>query len=344
MVENSSSPHCQGVATALDIPQADDYLLSLLLPRGLSLFQFSAPSTANRKRVLELVIKMLLQGATLYATALQTPATRALGLQLVEDSAEGGAVKGQPRMMRPETMVKWMVLSVILPRIYELVELWLGQARDASSHSGWNSLEEQSQQPQRSLAEIAMERRIQVARRVLDFFKRTVPLLRVCTLLSFWKSSRSTTSSRRFVAPGLAVLLAGLQYQRIRPVQRIHVAFAHRRWLYEEFIRTLQVASPASSLGELVSLYDGLLEPLKSLLTKLKHRLLPVRPTTERCLLCGLDPMRIPCVTNCGHVFCYTCLWTATAERHTHCYICGAAITSCRRCTSASGTTDTTSS
>jgi hypothetical protein len=52
-----------------------------------------------------------------------------------------------------------------------------------------------------------------------------------------------------------------------------------------------------------------------------------------RCPLCRATPILVPYETNCGHVYCYTCLWNhshPSSSAAAGCHVCRARITSCR--------------
>lgn len=48
------------------------------------------------------------------------------------------------------------------------------------------------------------------------------------------------------------------------------------------------------------------------------------------CPICGLNPIRVPYVTCCGHVYCYICLRQALIDTdlNLRCYVCNAKVTS----------------
>jgi hypothetical protein len=72
--------------------------------------------------------------------------------------------------------------------------------------------------------------------------------MRLYALLSWWMGSNH-------YSPQLSMTLAGISFIATRPPQRLFVTFAHRRWLYEELVRTMQILAPFSSWDDVSSLY-----------------------------------------------------------------------------------------
>jgi hypothetical protein len=213
-------------AAGLDVAETDDFLCSLLLPRIESMWKYLERDGGGTLRLLW--IQALLQGATLLATAGQTPATTALGLKAVESHS----TKNRPHRA---TIAKWITLSVLLPTIYRQLELWYESSISPPSQDD-------------SIVRVAHERRRNLVGSILDVVRRTVPIMRLHVLLSWWMGNHS---------PTLAMTLAGVSLVATRPPQRLFVSFAHRRWFYEELVRTMQILAPFSSWTELSSLYSG---------------------------------------------------------------------------------------
>lgn len=219
-------------AAGLDVAETDEYLYSLLLPRVASMFKYLDGADAFSPHVL-LWIQALIQGTTLWTTSGQTPATSALGLKTIETTKRTGIQASAERA----TIAKWIVLSVLLPTLYRQLRLWYD-----------NSMYFPDEQED-SVAQLARQRKQQLVRFLLEFVDRTVPTLRLYALLAWWMGKRNS-------APCLAMTLAGLSVVATRPPQRLHVNFAHRRWLYEELMRTVQMVAPFSSWNDFSSCYN----------------------------------------------------------------------------------------
>ena len=218
-------------AAGLDVAETDDYLCSLLLPRFVSMWKYlGAQESLSPHRLIW--IQALLQGATLWASSGHTPATAALGLKAV--------VTAYSTRRSPEhaSIAKWIALSVILPTMYRQLRLWY------ESSSSSQSIDEDP------VARVARERQQKLARCILETVDRTIPVLRLYALLAWWMGKPGA-------APGLAMTLAGMSFVSTRPPQRLHVSYAHRRWLYEELVRTMHVLAPFSSWNDFSSCCSG---------------------------------------------------------------------------------------
>lgn len=221
-------------AAGLDVAETDDFLYSLLLPRFVSMWKYLDGEPISPHRLLW--IQALLQGATLWVTRGQTPATTALGLKPVETS--GGTRRNSSSPPERASIAKWIVLSVLFPTLYRQLRLWY------ESSTSIATIEDDP------VAQVARERQQSLVRCILDTVDRTVPALRLYALLAWWMGKRQA-------APGLSMTLAGISLLSTRPPQRLYVNFAHRRWLYEELVRTLQQLAPFSSWNDFSSCYTG---------------------------------------------------------------------------------------
>lgn len=214
-------------AAGLDVTETDDYLCSLLLPRFVSMWKHLEIDGGGTHRLVWM--QALLQGATLLATSGQTPAMTALGLK---------AVDSHPTRNRPHqaTIAKWITFSVILPTMYRQLRLWYELSSTVLLPSS------------DAMARMAHERQRQLVGALLDTVGRTFPLMRLCALLSWWMGINHHS-------PQLSMTLAGISFIATRPPQHLFVTFAHRRWLYEELVRTMHMLAPFSSWADVSSLF-----------------------------------------------------------------------------------------
>lgn len=237
MASNSErSLPVEGVETAagLDVAETDDYLYSLFVPSFHSATKyFDGAESFSPHRLLW--IQALIQASTLWLTSGQTPATSALGLRTIDTSSPDSSSSRPGRAKG----VKWIVLSVLLPTVYRQLRLWYENSSTNSNDYNHDSV-----------TRLARERQRMVVGKILETIDRTVPALRLYALLAWWMGKRGA-------APTLAMTLAGLSFTSTRPPQRLHVNFAHRRWLYEEIMRTFRLLAPYSSWNDFSSFYTG---------------------------------------------------------------------------------------
>lgn len=230
---NSEQPSDEAATAAgLDVAETDDFLYSLFLPR------FAAMYKHFDGEIPHFWIQALIQGATIWLSCGQTPATRALGLKTVE--VESTTSSQRTTTPQRSSIFKWIVLSVALPTLYKQLRLWY-----ESSISLATDEDESDYDP---VVRAAKARRQQLARYVLDTVDRILPVLRLYTLLTWWMGKR---------APTLAMALAGMSLVSARPPQRLHVSYAHRRWLYQEAVQTLSILAPYSSWSDFSSCFHG---------------------------------------------------------------------------------------
>ena len=193
----------------------------------------AAPNRISPHRLIW--IQALLQASTLWVTSGQTPATTALGLKTIDTSSPDSSSSPPGRAKT----VKWIVLSVLLPTVYRQLRLWYENSPTNADDNNDDSV-----------IQLARERQRMVVRKILETIDRTVPALRLYALLAWWMGKRGA-------APTLAMTLAGLSFTSTRPPQRLHVNFAHRRWLYQELMTTLRLLAPYSSWNDFSSFYTG---------------------------------------------------------------------------------------
>jgi hypothetical protein len=151
---------------------------------------------------------------------------------------------------------------------------------------------------------------------------------------------------------GLAMLLSGSEYQDHRDInegggqnsarQLLHVDYAHRRWLWKEGSAAVQLllAGVLSSavLREawqplLRRWYETCRDSVEGGIAACLPQGNPNRTDSDAvqgfvsskdeksvprsCPLCGTSPVRIPVRADCGHVYCYVCLYKRSLRRVT---------------------------
>lgn len=207
----------------MDVGLVDSYLVTLLTPRFVSMMKHFSPGGIHQDGM-----ETLLRLATIWFTSVHTPATKALGMYVRDDDSLRQVV---PR----KKVLKLICLSVVLPAVYHQLVSWHERSSQNTTSSD-------------RITRLALERKRQLVSGITDAVKRTVPILRLVTLISCW-SGRSN-------APGLAMCLAGLSFAQHENQQAppLNATYAHRRWLYEELLRTIQSVSPYSRSSGFYSL------------------------------------------------------------------------------------------
>ena len=382
------------LGSQMDVAVLDDYLHSLLLTKFLQsldpLLQTFSSSSHNDNgnnnshhdtvRTLRMILSSCLPAATLWMTHLQTPATKALGLQTV--------IVTDGRRSVGATKWKYIVWTALLPLGYQLLQRvvmeWQQQLPETNDddddddssrmvdHPDDAAQQNHHHQQRQQTRRIARERQYQLARRIVEIIQQGLPVVRLGLLLSLLFQPKGSTAGRNILPPRLSMVLSGLSFvtaaaaasstssssspatspsatttttttttpspaATMRP--GLYVLYAHRRWLYEESLHTFRLV-----FGPLMtSLQDGR-QWIEDGVARLTVRLLAPRllmsaacssrerngladnDTTlstsvdqQACALCGKYPIIIPYETDaCEHVFCYTCLWKATATTGNH--------------------------
>jgi len=270
------------LGTQLDVDVVDNYLHSLLLTKFLQsldplLHTLSSNDISQyhqMNRTLRMVLSSILTAGTLWMTQLQTPATKALGLQtMMLDSTSGvGATKW-----------KYICCASLLPLGYHLLQqLVLELQRQNQQAENDESLLTQAstssslrQRQLQQMRRIARERQYQTARYILEAIRQGLPVLKVGLLLSLLLKPNAQTLQGSVIQPStprLSMILSGLAFVSSIPtattsnnsstssestastapatVSRpgFYVLYAHRRWLYEETLKTFrQVFGPLMS-------------------------------------------------------------------------------------------------
>jgi hypothetical protein len=223
-VPSESGASAAGLAEQLDIPLLDDYLQTLLLPQVDSMLQYFP-----WKQQLPAALKLaLLQLVTLWMSQGQTPATRALNLELVpspSNSNSNSNSNASPRPSKRQPMGSWVnqhrlvvysILSIGLPRLYQYAqEKWRQQQQQRQQHPG--SIPEDDDET--SIRRRARERRVQTVDTMFRVIDTAVPMMRLSLLLACWswysksRTNTNTNTTLQALTPNLAMWLVGWQHQ-----------------------------------------------------------------------------------------------------------------------------------
>lgn len=233
-----SSEDMSLTAAGLEFGEVDEYLHSLLLPRRMA---FDEEEHTKKWRVWVVVVA-LLQAATLYVAKGQTPGMRALGI--TPTSSQQSSSSPSSKTISRFLLLKWISFAILLPTAYRYLQEWYRE----ESAIPLPSTEENDE----IISRVARERQRRIVKSLMDIVEKIMPVARLYTLLSWWAGGGGA-------APHVAMTLAGISIvtnKSSSPHHRLFVSFAHRRWLYQELVRTLQLVSPVSSWNELISLYS----------------------------------------------------------------------------------------
>ena len=271
-------------AAPLDVQEIDDYLLNLLTPLVHSIMR---PIGIHLSRT---HAKAILLAATLWLTLADTPATLALGLK----------VKGNSR----RRILAYIVLSSILPGLYQQFDAWHDRTVLTQETSNMSSMEIR-----------ALSRKRYLAQKIMPVLKIANPLLQLTVLLGWWAAATSS--------PTASMIATGITFTRTRMHRDVNVTYAHRRWLYELIVRSIELTSPIRSFDHLRKIANSIVSPLRALVTRVKGQ-----HNEDHCALCNAQPVVVPCYTDCSHLYCYSCLWTALAQNASFsCRCCGQQVT-----------------
>jgi hypothetical protein len=222
-------PH-RPTAASLDVPEVDEYLLHLLLPR----FQ----STLGQVGILSMpksVPKAVLHAATLWGLMANTPGALASGLKVDNSSRR--------------KVLSYIALTAVLPCLYGLLKDWFFQV---SSIQG--AIPDDAATDNNLLEMRARDRRRRLAKKLIDVVTKCDPVVRFAILMSWWAGKAS--------APTPEMCLTQLSFVATRPPRDINVAYAHRRWIYEALLRTLQVVSPIQSVQDAKDIVGQIIHPV----------------------------------------------------------------------------------
>ena len=236
----------------------------------------------------------ILHAVTLWVMMADTPATLALGLKVKNNSRR--------------RVLGYILLAVILPALYGQLVEWYGRTLMQQETDNMSPIEIR-----------AIDRKRQLANGIIDTVKRSTPILKFVVLMSWWAA--------KVPAPTPSMCVAGLSYTTTSSPQDLNVSYAHRRWTYEAILQAIQLTSPIHSFRDMKALVNYILSPVLALGTRLMRQ-----QRMDQCALCNAQPVIVPYVTNCNHLYCYTCLWTAMAQNSSFCCRhCGRHVTTSRR-------------
>lgn len=268
-------------ATIMDIECLDQSLFRLMENALMSLVRDASSSTNHYAKLLALPC---IQFFTILATNGQTPATQILKLELSSGTTDVSS--------RAARVTLFALLSSFLPTIIDPLVEWV----DTKAR---NELEEH-QIEHSGLARIAHERQ----RIVLTFIRKTVtrlvPAARLCCLLACW-SGKTRTSS-------LAMLVSGLSFKaKGQEKPRLHVDYAHRRWLQHEATSTAKIFLAGlwmiASWKPVIDTY--LVKPLALFAPRVSGS---QSAAATSCPMCKSD-INVPVLLSCRHKTCYTCFY-----------------------------------
>ena len=351
------------LGSQLDVAMLDNYLHSLLLTKFLQsldpLVQILMNSGGRHDtlwqqqhhdtlRTLRIILSSCLPALTLWMTHLQTPATKALGLQSVMIPSKSSSQKNAASGVLA-TKWKYIFFTALLPLGYQIlqrivVDMQQQEQRNEEDENFTNNSHDEAQRRRRR---IARERQYQVARRIVQSIQQGIPVLKLGLLLSLLFKPKSKSHSSTALAPSLSMALSGVafvtaaatrssssledstttpsQQQQQQQQPGLYVLYAHRRWLYEESLQTCRLV-----FGPLLSslrdwrqfIEEGLARVANVMVSRLVSPSILSRgqsaavdgallPVEQACSLCGKHPIAIPYETDaCQHIFCYTCLWS----------------------------------
>jgi hypothetical protein len=204
-----------------------------------------------------------------------------------------------------------VVCSVIVPTIYRRIQRW-----NETSPPSTTYLEQSTTS---HIERIGIQRRRDISKRMVNVVEQYLPPIHLALLLSWWTSKTPHNT--------LPLLLSGLSYVSVTAPQHLNVIYAHRRWMYEELIQCLRVVSP--SWEDITRLFSVVWVPRRrrdpKLLVGSTPSTIPTTTTTPICCpSCQTTPITIPYITNCQHIYCYTCLWNVQGP----CLVCQQPVTS----------------
>jgi hypothetical protein len=229
--------------------------------------------------------KAILHSFIIWMMLSDTPASRALGLKVENNSRR--------------RVLSYTVFAAVLPVLYQHLVEWYDQ-----------SLLQQDTYTMSSLDIRALDRKRHLARKIISSLKTTIPVMQLAVLMSWWAAKAPAST--------ISMLAAGISFAPTANPRNLNVSYAHRRWTYESIFRSIQLTTPVHSFQDIKVVANYMLSPVLAVLTRVTRQ-----RDEGRCEICNSQPMVVPYVTNCGHMYCYTCLWIAMAQSSSFC---------CRRC------------
>jgi len=269
----------------------------------------------------------------LYNSQAQTPAVQALGLQVVPLVPTAGETAMKKKETHPQRSLAaaslmtfrvlcWAFVSGGVPFLQEKVRSWI-RAREQGYQQPLRNLDDNNidtttnnNNNTNEARRLAFRRQFQVAQTVLETMDRLVPIVRLSLLLRVWSTKNSSSSSSPTTVDP-AMWISGLAYAAAEASgnntndtnnsPRLQVSFAHRRFVWEETVRTVRLwlLDGFSKFHVWKPLLRFLIKPNKG------------QDNDECCCpVCKtktiLVPMKVSC---CGREYCYTCLYKHVGRR-----------------------------
>jgi hypothetical protein len=336
-------------AAVLDVFSVDAHLLeAFVVPRIASLFRLILRNDYEQwARHLPTVTLPLLRVATLLRSSGQTPAVRALGLEVTEAQSQWSLY--HPRVQRASSwsaterfqrrLLIFAIIQFVAPALYAAWKEWVVARRRKLEQllalDGFIVTNDRRPSHQERQLRLALRRQCQMADVVVNTIGRITPMLRLVALLSCWSGLSNT--------PDIAMILTGLTFaakSKATHEAMLHVTYAHNRWLGETTLQTIKLVllsgwSVRSRVWTPI-LRNAAIDPAVFLWQwvrgKLKRHLLAATES-RGCPVCGSSPSTIAVRTNCNHVYCYTCLFYHEQQQRelnprprVPCRTCGVAI------------------
>eukprot|EP01027_Heterolobosea_sp_BB2_P016472 GEZU01023461.1.p1 GENE.GEZU01023461.1~~GEZU01023461.1.p1 ORF type:complete len:145 (+),score=15.39 GEZU01023461.1:168-602(+) len=115
-----------------------------------------------------------------------------------------------------------------------------------------------------------------------------------------------------------------LVYERPLMARQVSFEYMNRQLVWSGFAEMLLFLIPLINLEKMKRLLLGRMQ--RQVL--LDESALPL----SACPICELNPVQVPYITNCGHMYCYYCLKTALmTDSDFHCHRCGQKVTAMAR-------------
>ena len=260
----------------------------------------------------------------------QTPAVRALGLQVVPKGQNKSSTKNYHHVSSESFLTRilcWAVMSGATPFLLESLRSWVKirerrQQRLVSDTSSTAIISNTGTSPNSStsLSRLGAERQLEFAKTILKTLDRLLPVAKLALLLRCWSAGSSSaaylTTDPIMWACGLAYTDRQEESRSTSAIPKLQVGFAHRRFVWEEIIRTMRLW-----------LMDGFSnwQVWKSHLRRACPKGAPASTNYDQCGLCKSEivviPMNVAC---CGQTYCYTCLdKLSSGRRGRFCLQCG---------------------
>lgn len=222
----------------------------------------------------------------------------------------------------------WLLLTALSRPLYECLHQWYYRqvrhyydtttATDSINNN--NATNDTT-----TMEETGRCRQLRTARRILVWVDRWGPLVRLSWVLATCRGL-TTTSSQSSTTTTTAAAAANSNHKKL------HVDYAHRRWLYEQGIGNLQLWLGGLMLIPKEQVWQPIWNKAKQLLLMVVNN----KPSSSSsqsddhaavsCPYCQRDPPRVPVrSTDCQHVYCYACLCRNMNTNNNHpssCPIC----------------------